>query len=414
MQDCCDLLKACWLKITDFLRALCPTLRKNWPFFLLAIYALASLIYQASAFWREQTLGTGRVDYRVISAQYPAEEYQLAIRYPTTIPLEVAGERGRPLVAWLWQIPLTATTTISTSTSSIISPATISPSSQTPLSTSLSTTTTAIAFTTNISTPASIPTATGFSTSTELTTSTPITWRLIITVVDENTTSAVSQTNLVFTDKDGLEIASILDLQPGLREPEAPRGILYISRLTNGRGNSRARLDFQLWRGDSYFKLTPILDDSPVIVKLETRLAAFWRKLCGLILNTPALTWVSILTIGANLWVKRREKRAAAAKELRDQIQALKDMSVRQAWETYWDLYRANHDRQELKRAWREIEILNPFETSKVIREWLTDYIQQNGPLQDVWDDITEAQSSLNKEEVEALSVFFGSKSSET
>jgi len=348
MKNCLDMLEKYLLKIWGFLRALCSTLCKNWALFLLAIYAVASLLYQASAPWRERTLGTGRADYQVASVQDPSEEYRLAIHYPTTIPLEVAGERGRPLVAWLWGSPLTATTT------------------------------------------------------------TTATWRLIITATNETRPNA--PTNIIFTNKDGLEIASALDLQPRASEPEAPRSILYISRLADGRGTSYAQLSFQLWRDDAGFTLTPT-PNVPVTVELESRSAAFWRKLLDLILNTPALTWVSVVTIGVNFWVRQREKKVAEAKELQNKIQALKDMPIQQAWQTYWNLYRAKEHKQELQKAWREIETLHPLESSEMIRRWLIDRIPQCGvsleECEALWRDITHAQSSLKSEEVETLREFF-------
>ncbi len=322
-------------------------LRKNLVLFLLAIYAVASLGYQASAPWRERTLGTGRADYQVASVQDPSEEYRLAIHYPTTIPLEVAGERGRPLVAWLWGSSLTS----------------------------------------------SMPSTT--------------TWRLVINATNETRPNA--PTNVIFTNKDGLEIASTLTLQPGVSEPEAPRSILYVSRLADGREMSYARSNFQLWRDDIEFTLTPT-PNIPVIVELETQYAAFGRKLCDLLLNTPALTWVSVLTIGINFWVKQKEKKAAEAKELENKIKALKDMPIQQAWQTYWNLYRANEHKQELQKAWREIETLYPFETSKVIRKWLTNHIHTGGmpPEREIsWNDLINAQSSLSKDEIEMLRAFF-------
>lgn len=325
----------------------CIAWLKRHAIHFLVIYAVASLFYQASAPWRERTLGTGRAEYQVTSLQHPAEEYRLAIHYPTTIPLETAGERGRPLVVWLWGSPLTATTT------------------------------------------------------------TTATWRLIITAM--NDTQPGAPTNIIFTDKDGLEIASALDLQPGASEPEAPRSILYVSRLADGWATSRARLNYQIWRGDSLFTLTPT-SNAPVIVELEAQYAAIGRKLCDLILNTPALTWVSVVTIVVNLWVKEREKKAAEAKELHNKIQALKDMPIKQAWQTYWDLYKANEHRQELKKAWKEIDNLHSVETSKVIREWLTNRLHMGEvPSQEKisWDDITNAQSSLSKDEIEKLAAFF-------
>ena len=422
MQECLDILKECWLKVKGFFRAPCPTLCKHWLIVLLAVYAVLSLGYQASAPWRERTFSMERTEYRVMSSQDPVGEYRLAIHYPKKIPIEAVGERGRPLVAWLWRASATATATSPV-------PANVSPTTTLSLSTSI-TPTAAISISSPItsSTRAFIPSSsapvtglpgradvsavTALSPTTEITATMPITWRLLIMATSADTPSVVSQANIIFTDKNGLEIASVLNLQAGTREAEAPRAILYISRFTNGQQENRARLDFQLWRGDYQLTLIPTTE-VPITVNLETRCAAFWRKLCDLFLNTPALSWVSILSICANFLIKQHEKKVAEARELQNQVQALKEMPIKQAWETFWNLYKthkANDSRQSLKRAWREIETFYPFETSRVIREWLTDHIQQDeAPPEDrtSWDEMAEAQSSLSKEEIETLKAFF-------
>ncbi len=363
-----------------------------------------------------------RTEYRVMSSQDPTREYRLAIHYPKKIPLEAVGERGRPLVAWLWRASTAVTTTSPV-------PANVTPTTTLSVSTSITPavavfisspiTSSAGAFipggsapVPGLSTRANVSAVTALSPTAEITATMPITWRLLITATSTDMPSVVSQANIIFTDKNGLEIASVLNLQAGTREAEAPRAILYIGRFTNGQQENWARLDFQLWRGDYQLTLIPTTE-VPITVELETRCAAFWRKLRDLLLNTPALTLVSVVTLGVDFWVKQREKEAAEARELQNQVQALKEMPLKQAWETYWNLYKAhkaNDSRQGLKRAWREIETFHPLETSRVIREWLTDHIQQGeAPPEDriSWDEIAEAQSSLSKEEIETLRTFF-------
>ena len=321
------------------------TLRKHWAIILLALYALASLGYQASAPWRERALGTGRADYRVTSAQHPAEAYHLAIHYPTTIPLEVAGERGRPLVAWLWGSPLTTTTTMTD------------------------------------------------------------TWRMVITAVNEKNPDA--PTNVIFTNKDGLEIASTLDLQPGASEAEAPRSILYISRLADGRTKSESVLHFQVWRDDQLFEVFPL--NSRPLVKLETNFGSSLRKFADLVLNTKALTWTSIVALIWDFLKKEREKhQERIEKRQKEQIQVIRSLAIPEAWTMYWDLWQSTTTsqdfREDLRNAWQDLERQYPLETSKTIRTWLINCIVQNDPR---CDNLGELQSMLSTEDIETLDLFF-------
>lgn len=321
------------------------TLRKHWVIVLLAIYAVVSLFYQASAPWLERTLGTGRAEYQVTSLQHPAEEYRLAVHYPTTIPLETAGERGRPLVVWLWGNPLTATTT------------------------------------------------------------TTATWRLIITAT--NDTRPGAPTNIIFTDKDGLEIASALDLQPGTSEPEAPRSIFYVSRLVDGWKKSESLLHFQVWRGTELFDVTS-LNGRP-LVKLETNCGNWLRKFADLIFNTKALTWTSIVALIWDFLKSEREKRQERIeKKQKEQILAIGSLAIPEAWTMYQDLWQnpttSQDFRAELKNTWEDLERQHPVETSKAIRGWLTSCIKQNDRR---WKDIDESQSTLSAEDIKTLTHFF-------
>ena len=320
-------------------------LRKHWVILLLVIYAFVSLCYQASAPWRERTLGTGRADYQVTSMQAPSEKYRLAVHYPTTIPLEVAGERGRPLVAWLWGSPLTATTT------------------------------------------------------------TTATWRLVITAT--NDTQPGAPTNIVFTDKDGLEIASTLDLQPGVSEPEAPRSILYVSRLADGRSRLNSILHIQVWKDDKLYEVIPLTNDP--LVTLETNLGGLSRKFVDLILNTRALTWTSIVALIWDFLKKEREKRQERIeKRQKEQIQVIRSLAIPEAWTMYRDLWQsttASQDfREDLRNTWQDLERQYPLETSKTIRTWLANCVAQNDPR---WDDLGELQSMLNTKDLEMLALFF-------
>jgi hypothetical protein len=340
----------------------------QWEYKLIAIlliYALISVGYQATEVWREKRWGTYRVNYQLDG------EYNLSIRLPKKIPIEIAGKPGHPLVTWLSQDP-----------SLLSAQGTITP--------------TQVKTDENCK---SLPTMLSD------TTSVTATWQVLFYPTKDQ---------LIFTDEKGHERTSAITVTPGATQPTALRQLLYISRPLERLSTERATLCIQVWKNGVQQTLKALPGSglsNGIDVELETRWQATLQQICNILFSTPALTWVTTSTAAFGLWKKERERRQEEKARLQEQIEALRKIPLAQAWRTYWRLQEEVPEslQQALLKMWQDIEHTHSrYNLSRVIRLWLIDQLTSSSEYYS-WEKLRNSQKVLSKYEVEILRKAFNS-----
>lgn len=288
-------------------------LGRYWLVMLLSLYFILSVTYQVTPVVREKTFGVSRADYLVNG------EYRLALNFPNTILLEVAGNRGRPLTAWLWT-----------------ENGTISPATETDFQ---------VLF------------FVGYS---------PDNPNLV-----------------VFTDADGLERDSQLTLKLAPLEPEAQRATVYLARRVSDLLKNSGELRVEVWRENQKLHTERLTKGADAItLRLETRGEALGRRIGDLLLNTPALTWVTVAGAIFTAWLRINQEHELRVKNLRDQIGELEKTPADILWLTYWDL-RIEIEKsgskelvELLQQTWDKIKRQDPTDVWQIyLKVWLTEQI---------------------------------------
>lgn len=302
---------------------LVQVLKQYWLAILLIAYFLASVTYQVALVTREPNLGVTPAKFLVDN------RYWLALHYPSTIPLEPIGTKGRPLTVWMWAEN-----------------------------------------------------------------------------EDEDIEAAkfdvlffTKESPIVFTDADGLERDKRLEMQPAPLEPEAERVTVYVARRLNDLQNPKGELQIEVWQD----RANLYLNESPAIIKLnlETNWNAITRKAGDLLLNTPALSWVSVISAAFAVWRSFREERRQREATLRTRIAQLEEAPAEKSWITYWELRTQAaelgiHELESLiKQIWERIKGQDSQNTwVPYFKAWLAEQVELHINKQ---IDIQETLSTLEE-----------------
>lgn len=340
-------------------------IKQLWESFLIAgllIYAVLSVFYQVTYGWQEANLGMEHATFDV------AGHYCVAIRYPKEAPIKLPGDVGRPVAVWMWNTPCVPasywTPSITNSTSFL-------------------------------SVPKTVIRCNGLTTTIFSTVITNENWQVLIYPQGDN---------VLLTDKNGMEIGGVYNLKPN-NEAESIRATYYLSRLPNTQtDNAQGALCVEVWQ-DGILQSV-----KSYALTLESLTQARLKRLGNLILNTPALSWISALAVMYSMVRKGIEKRAEVKLLFEEKLKRLAQLPFEEAWRFYWELYRDKNrrDREKLRQTWRDVERnFSPYTRSAALRRWLIEKFSLWQKEPHALLTLKTIQETVGEAEITALISFF-------
>jgi hypothetical protein len=227
--------------------------------------------------------------------------------------------------------------------------------------------------------------------------------------------------HVVFTDAEGEQRNTQFTVPVALSEPAAARVTAYVGRRRSGEAASTVSLTLNVLRDGQSLTVDPF----SLTLGLERWWEAALRSAFDLILNTPALSWVSVAVAIYTLWRERRDARRQREAELRARISALPEVPKQRIWRRYWALWEEVEAEgllglhADLRQAWHEIDNRYPaYVWQHQMREWLTETLEdwlEHGQREAARVRLLELQEiqAISAEETAVLLELFGLREQE-